>query len=91
MDEFRKLLVWQKGRPVFGRHPAEMRMDTYGSYMRYAEYGLQTGFGWEIDHIDPNGPDEMWNLQPLFWLNNTRKGDKTPAEFLGWLLGGGRK
>jgi hypothetical protein len=46
--------------------------------MRYAEYGQTSAFGWEYDHIDPDGPDELWNLQPLYWLNNRRKSDKSP-------------
>jgi hypothetical protein len=68
--------VWRKGQLIFGRDPAEWRMDAYGSWMHYSEYGQQTTYGWEKDHIDPNGPDELWNLQPLNWLNNRRKSNK---------------
>jgi len=68
--------VWQKGRAIQGWNPAEWRMDALGGLMRYAEYGQTTAFGWEIDHINPDRADELWNLQPLYWLNNRRKSDK---------------
>ena len=71
--------VWQKGQIIPGRDPAEWRMDIFGSWMRYSERGNLGAFGWEEDHIDPNGPDELWNLQPLNWLNNRRKSDKPPS------------
>jgi hypothetical protein len=80
-DELRKLEVWAKGTPIPSRKPTEWRMDAKGSYMFYADYGKQADFGWHIDHIDPNGPDELWNLQPLYWLNNLRKSDQAPLSF----------
>ncbi len=58
-DELRKLSVWQKGRVIPGRDPAECRLDALGGFMVYGEYGLTTAYGWEIDHIDPNGSDEL--------------------------------
>ena len=42
-------------------------------------------YGWEIDHINPvasGGGDEIGNLQPLNWKNNSAKGDK-----LNWQCG----
>jgi hypothetical protein len=71
--------VWEKGRVVFGYDAREWRMDSQESWMRYSEYGQTTMYGWEIDHILPNGPDELWNLQPLFWRNNRRKSDNSPS------------
>ncbi len=75
----RKLAVWQKGQTVIGYDSSEYRLDSHGSWMRYSEYGQMTTYGWEIDHINPSGPDELWNLQPLFWRNNRRKSDNPPS------------
>ena len=86
-DLLHRLAVWQKGRVIPGFSPDVWRWDRYGSVMRYADYGETTEHGWEIDHIDPDGPDELWNLQPLYWVNNRRKSDKTPS-VLESLLGG---
>lgn len=79
MDAERKLGVWAKGRIIPGWDPAEWRSDCYGGVMHFSEYGQTTEHGWEIDHIDPNGADSIWNLQPLNWLNNRRKSDKPPG------------
>ena len=39
-------------------------------------YGYRTSqFGWEIDHVSPNGPDSIDNLIPLHWKNNVDKSD----------------
>ncbi len=81
VDEVLKLQVWIKGKLMLGRDPAEWRMDAYGGIMRYAVYGQTSAFGWEVDHINPKGSDDLWNLQPLYWVNNRRKGDQYP--FLG--------
>jgi hypothetical protein len=86
-DAMRKFVVWGKGQIVLGYDAAEWRLDSLGSWMRFSEYGRTTTFGWEIDHIDPNGPDDLWNLQPLWWVNNRRKSDKPP--FAPWLAPGG--
>lgn len=82
----RKDAVWLKGR-IIANFPASVwRHDACGSVMRYSDYGETTEYGWEIDHIDPNGADELWNLQPLNWLNNRRKSDK-PFSAVDILLG----
>jgi 5-methylcytosine-specific restriction endonuclease McrA len=70
--------VWEKGKAVSGYNPNVYRQDSYGSWMRFTEYGKETEAGWEIDHIIPSihgGGDELRNLQPLQWENNRRKGD----------------
>ena len=75
----RKDAVWESGQPIPGLDPVEWRSDIYGSPMRYCDYGQTTSFGWEIDHIDPDGPDDLRNLQPLNWLNNRKKSDRLPS------------
>jgi hypothetical protein len=82
----RKDAVWQKGRAMIAHDPNVWRMDSMGGVMRYADYGNRdSAFGWEIDHIDPNGPDELWNLQPLYWRNNARKSDQ-PLDALSFAM-----
>ena len=91
--ESRTYAVWTKGQILVGRDPNEWRMDSMGGMMRYSEYGQTTAFGWEIDHIDPDGSDELWNLQPLYWLNNRRKSDKPTrlSDMMKWLADMNRK
>ncbi len=70
--------VWQKGLVVHGYDPNEWRADKYGALIRYGDYGKQTEYGWNIDHIRPvayGGSDHINNLQPLQWQNNAKKGD----------------
>ena len=73
--------VWRKGRVIDGYDPSVYRRDMCGSAMRFSDYGKQTDYGWEVDHIRPvsrNGSDDLSNLQPLHWQNNRRKGDAYP-------------
>ena len=52
------------------------RLDVYDSKIQRNEYGTRESiYGWEIDHIDPNGGDDISNLQPLQWENNVKKGN----------------
>jgi len=68
--------VWRKGRIVPGNDPNVTRKDACGAWIRRIEYGnRQSQYGWEIDHIDPNGSDALSNLQPLQWENNVDKSD----------------
>ena len=74
--------VWNKGRPVAGYNPYSVRADACGAPMSLSDYGnTSSPYGWEVDHIRPvahGGSDELWNLQPLQWQNNRRKGDDYP-------------
>lgn len=70
--------VWRKGKVIPDYDPNVWRWDSYGSVMKYAEYGnRQSKHGWEVDHINPRGSDNLSNLQPLQWENNVRKSDGT--------------
>jgi len=73
--------VWQKGTVVPGYDGNQIRKDRCGAWMRWAEYGMTTDAGWEIDHDVPvakGGSDALYNLQPLYWRNNRHKGDSYP-------------
>lgn len=81
-DEPSKLLVWDKGRIIPKFDSALWRRDICGHAMKYEDHG-DTGsqYGWEIDHIKPaskGGPDDIGNLQPLYWKTNRSKGDTFP-------------
>lgn len=73
-------VVWNKGVPLPGYDPNEWRRDAFGNAMYRHAYGETSQHGWEVDHILPvakGGRDDLWNLQPLHWEANRRKGDGT--------------
>ena len=70
--------VWQRGTVVSGNDPNNFRKDSCGAWIQRRMHGnrdTDTNFGWEIDHINPNGGDGLDNLQPLQWKNNLDKSD----------------
>ncbi len=75
-----KLAVWSLGRPIPGYVSTAMRYDCEGNIILFSQHGnCDSEYGWEIDHKHPKskgGSDELWNLQPLHWRNNRRKGNK---------------
>ncbi len=54
------------------------RTGSAGALIKKEEYGLQTEFGWNIDHQTPEsagGTDEDPNIRAMHWENNIAKGD----------------
>lgn len=76
-DEKTILAVWNKGAIVSGWDSAKYRKDKCGAQITFSRYGnIDYTDGWEVDHITPNGSDELSNLRPLQWENNRAKSDK---------------
>ena len=70
--------VWEKAHWIPGLDPAEWRRDDEGNLIVFGAYGDRNSpVGWEIDHIIPEalgGPSALWNLRPLWWVANARRG-----------------
>jgi hypothetical protein len=71
--------VWQMAQTVPGQDSSLWRKDCCGAWICRTAYGNRDNhYGWEIDHVLPKnrgGSDSIFNLQPLHWENNCRKGD----------------
>jgi len=71
--------VWEKGTVVPGNDPIYWRQDQCKAWIGRNHYGNRNSeYGWEIDHIEPEsdgGSDELSNLRPLQWQNNSSKQD----------------
>lgn len=70
--------VWEKGTAVPGYDPNVWRKDQCGAWIsRSSHNGKRENpidYEWEIDHINPDGGDDLSNLRPLQWKNNADKG-----------------
>ena len=69
--------VWEKGITVINYDPHTWRKDQCGAWIYRSNYGNHnSSFGWEIDHQilqDNGGDDNIDNLRPLQWENNTTR------------------
>lgn len=79
-SEQEKKAIWEKGSIIGGYDSSLWRKDICGKVMKFTEHGNRNSeYGWEIDHIKAvanGGDDNINNLQPLHWTNNSTKGDK---------------
>jgi hypothetical protein len=67
--------VWEKAATVENNDPKRWRKDQCGAWIDRGAYGNRNSeYGWEVDHIDPNGGDSLDNLRPLQWKNNLARG-----------------
>lgn len=71
---------------VEGQLTSLLKIDAFGRVMNFRQYGNRNHIhGWEVDHIVPvsaGGTDSPINLQPLNWLSNSQKADKSMNEAL---------
>ena len=70
--------VWNKAKKIRGKDPKKIRQDPYGNEIHRNQYGKNTKYGWEIDHIKPEsrgGSNNLQNLQALKTSVNRAKGD----------------
>ncbi len=68
--------VWEKGEIVSPNDSAIWRKDACGAWIKKVYYGSRDStYGWEIDHINPNGGESISNKRPLQWENNLHKSD----------------
>lgn len=92
-EQQRKQSAWLRATPAQGYDAGVVRIDAYGSYIVWHEYGQTTKFGWEIDHELPKSvfpvlATQPINLRALHWRNNRSKADKIDLNGLYRLLGG---
>jgi hypothetical protein len=68
--------VWEKGKVVSNNDKDRWRKDDCDAWIGRQEYGNRNSqYGWEIDHVNPSGGDQLSNLRPLQWQNNVDKSD----------------
>jgi 5-methylcytosine-specific restriction endonuclease McrA len=70
--------IWAKARAAQNYDANVFRLDSYGTWMKWGEYGQTSSYGWEVDHVVPvsrGGSEALSNLQPLQWENNRKKSD----------------
>jgi hypothetical protein len=68
--------VWEKGYVESHNDPSVWRTDDCRAWMKRDMYeNRESEYGWEIDHINPDGGDDLSNLRPLQWKNKMDKVD----------------
>lgn len=68
--------VWGKGKTVPNYDKDKYRKDQCDAWMIREKHGdRKSKYGWEIDHINTKGGDDLPNLRPLQWENNVATGE----------------
>mgnify|MGYP004500093007 CR=1 FL=1 len=73
--------VWQNAKTEEGYDSNIWRKDFADAWIRRDHYGVESKYGWEVDHLRPSskgGSDELSNLTALHWKNNRKKSDDYP-------------
>lgn len=76
VEAFKRQVVWGRGHVVPSHDPALYRLDDYGFWIRYADYGnCLSEQGWVFGPApkggasgDP-GPEDITRLRPVNWRN----------------------
>lgn len=82
--------VWEHGLKVDGVDSSMFRKDACGAWIAFDDYGQDTIFAWEVDHICPvslleakhismDAINDIRNLRPLHHANNASKGNDFPS------------
>ncbi len=74
-------MVWRNANIVEGYDSNIWRKDFAGAWIRRDHYGIESKYGWEIDHLLPSslgGSDILSNLNALHWQNNRKKSNNYP-------------
>jgi len=74
--------VWEKATVVENYDSSKFRKDLAGAWIVKNDYGKETQFGWQVDHVYPSskgGDENPINLRPMQWENNQSKGDDYPS------------
>ena len=70
--------VWNNATIVDDSYKNEWRKDACDAWIKRDQYGKETDYGWEADHILPlakGGTDHTDNLRAFHWKNNRSKAD----------------
>ena len=68
--------VWEKGKTISGADKDKWRKDQCNAWIQRGKHGDRASkYGWEIDHINPKGGNDLSNLRPLQWENNVATGE----------------
>jgi Tfp pilus assembly protein PilX len=68
-------MVWEKGMCIEDNDSNIWRKDECGAWIQRSMHSDRTSqYGWEIDLINPHGPEEISNLRPIHWKNSVGKG-----------------
>ncbi len=76
--------AWERSQQVEGYDPKVCRKDPCGAWIKYDQYGEQSEYGWNIDHIMPKTLFELSryefseNRRAMHWENNNKKSDDFP-------------
>ena len=72
-DEIKKQ-VWQKARTRRNMDPDQWRVDDFGYWIHWDQYGdRKSEYGWEVNSRLParrSGKEMLSNLRPLQWQNH---------------------
>lgn len=85
-----KKRVWSQAREAEGYDNQKVRLDACNAFMIYDDYGKQSLYGWQIDHVCPVSMleelgyteeeiDNEQNLRPMNLHNNLSKSDDYPS------------
>ena len=65
-----RVAAWAKANPIAGQDPSVFRLDDFGRWMRFSDYGDRTShFGWEIQGSGDLADLEGQDMCAICWLS----------------------